>query len=109
MVVLSGSSVNLTPVATSSAFFDFAGHGFAAKTGWITPNEGFLILDKGTSTITPDELFGVASGNGFDDLAKLDLNGDGVINASDAQFANLKIWRDLNSNGQLDPGELACR
>jgi hypothetical protein len=29
-----------------------------------------------------------------------------VVNASDAQFAALRIWQDANSNGKTDAGEL---
>jgi Ca2+-binding RTX toxin-like protein len=78
------------------------------QTGWITPTEGLLVLDNGQggSTITVDELFGAQSGDGFGDLAHLDSNGDGVIDASDPAFANLKVWRDLNGDGGLGEGEL---
>ena len=46
------------------------------------------------------------SGNAFADLRAYDGNGDGKINASDAVFADLKIWIDADSDGQGDAGEL---
>ncbi|TYL23516.1 hypothetical protein, partial [Streptococcus pyogenes] len=76
----------LTSLASSQAHYDFTGSGFATQTGWIAANEGILILDngKGGSTVTPDELLGAQSGDGFEDLAALDSNHDGVIDANDA-------------------------
>ncbi|MDE5873313.1 MAG: hypothetical protein K2H07_05305, partial [Lachnospiraceae bacterium] len=35
-----------------------------------------------------------------------DQNGDGVIDATDEIFANLRVWQDKNSNGVTDEGEL---
>jgi len=43
---------------------------------------------------------------GFAKLASFDSNGDGVVDANDAQFANVKVWRDANGNVQTDAGEL---
>jgi hypothetical protein len=90
---LTGAGIQLTSVTGSPAHFDFTGSGFAMQTGWITPTEGMLVLDNGQggSTITVDELLGAQSGDGFGDLAGLDSNGDGVIDASDPAFANLKV------------------
>ncbi len=103
-----GTGLNLTALDNSIAHFDFSGSGFATKTGWITAGEGLLIKDNGLggSTITPDELLGAQSGSGFDDLAALDSNADGVINASDADFGQLKVWVDQNLDGVLNTGEL---
>jgi Ca2+-binding RTX toxin-like protein len=39
-------------------------------------------------------------------LAEFDVNVDGVINASDSIFGNLRLWQDSNSNGITDAGEL---
>ncbi len=44
--------------------------------------------------------------DGFDALADLDSNQDGVMNAQDTAFASLRIWRDLNQDGISQPGEL---
>ena len=108
VVDVAGSGIQLTNVRQSNAYFDYGGTGFAERTGWITPTEGILINGTGRdlNSVTADELFGAASGNGFTDLAQLDTNGDGRIDASDAGFANLAIWQDSNGNGIADPGEL---
>jgi hypothetical protein len=39
-------------------------------------------------------------------LATLDDNADGVIDANDTAFAELRVWVDGNSNAETDPGEL---
>lgn len=60
------------------------------------------------------ELFGTAfkladgtnAANGFEALSTLDGNSDGVINADDAGFTQLKVWVDQNQNGLSDEGEL---
>jgi hypothetical protein len=53
------------------------------------------------------ELFGTQNGasNGFEELRKLDSNGDGVINKEDRDFAALKLWKD-NGDGKTTAGEL---
>jgi hypothetical protein len=52
------------------------------------------------------ELFGSAVEDGFAALARQDGNRDGKIDASDAIFANLRVWRDVNGNGLTEAGEL---
>ncbi|MCC7152910.1 MAG: RTX toxin, partial [Rubrivivax sp.] len=67
-------------------------------------------LDGGNRTITRER----NAYNGFDALRVLDTGtgvgtvgaGDGVIDANDAAYAELKIWRDLNQDGISQPGEL---
>ena len=39
-------------------------------------------------------------------MAEFDINGDKVIDSQDAIYADLKIWRDLNSNGLSEANEL---
>ena len=40
--------------------------------------------------------------NGFAALASLDSNNDGIIDANDATFAQLKLWRDTNQDGTVN-------
>lgn len=49
---------------------------------------------------------GKTASNGFDALSALDSNADLVMDAADAAYANLKIWRDLNRDGISQAGKL---
>ncbi|MCA3508631.1 MAG: hypothetical protein IOD01_15350 [Rhodobacter sp.] len=94
--------------------FDHDKNGFAERTGWAGADDGLLVLDRnGNGSIdNGSELFGNHSGsgpgpaNGFAALAESDSNRDGRIDASDAAFASLRVWKDANSNGLTDAGEL---
>lgn len=44
---------------------------------------------------------------GAGDIYGPSCNGDQKITASDTQFANLKVWRDLNSDGVSQANELS--
>jgi|GEM_PF-1320912 len=45
--------------------------------------------------------------NGYEALKAYDPNGDNVIDEKDEIFNKLKIWKDKNSNGITDEGELS--
>ncbi|AZN36126.1 calcium-binding protein [Iodobacter ciconiae] len=97
-------------------FFDHDGDGLKNKSGWVKPDDGFLVRDlNGNGKIdNGSELFGDATRkldgslakNGFDALADLDSNKDGKVDINDAAFASLKVWRDINGDGLTDSGEL---
>ncbi|MDR0279410.1 MAG: hypothetical protein LBJ37_16145, partial [Paucimonas sp.] len=99
----------------SSIYFDHDGNGFAENTGWAGADDGILVWDRNGNGRIDDgsELFGnhtvLANGqkaaNGFNALADLDSNHDGRIDASDAAFAQLRIWKDGDSDARLDEGE----
>jgi hypothetical protein len=71
-------------------------------------------LDGNGSIDSGRELFGdetiLANGskaaNGFAALAELDSNANGKFDALDTQYANLRIWRDLNQDGISQANEL---
>ena len=99
----------------SGVLFDQNGDGVKRATGWVASDDGLLALDRnGNGTIdNGTELFGnntiTADGtaeSGLAALADLDTNADGLVNASDAQFANLQVWRDLNRDGISQSNEL---
>lgn len=106
---LDGDGIERVPLASSTAFFDLDKDGFREKTEWISGDDGFLAVDSNNNGRIDDlgELFGDdIHANGFAKLATYDSNGDGVISASDAVFAQLRIWRDVNGNGLTEEGEL---
>lgn len=88
--------------------FDMLNTGTAVNTGWLSGEDGFLAVDNnGDGLISSrDELFGGLVGEGFAKLGSFDSNGDGLVNESDAQFADLRLWQDVNENGFTDQGEL---
>jgi hypothetical protein len=63
------------------------------------------LIDDGTELFTPD-FAGGSFATGGEALASLDDNGDGVIDAGDAAFAGLLVWRDGDADGVTDAGEL---
>ena len=97
--------------------FDHDANRFGELTGWVGKDDGLLVWDRnGNGQIDNGrELFGnnalLANGqeaaNGFAALGDLDVNHDGKIDAQDAAFANLRVWKDGNSNGLVDAGELS--
>ena len=71
------------------------------------PVAAFLLANEG------DQFSGVAklasggrAANGYEALAALDDNGDGVITAGDSAWNDLKVWVDGNSDGTSQSGEL---
>jgi len=91
--------------------FDIDADGDLERVAW--PNDadevGFLFLDRNGNGI-PDggsELFGdhtpllngQTAEQGFEALAELDSNHDGVISQSDAAWPRLALWRDRDRNG----------
>jgi hypothetical protein len=99
--------------------FDVDGDGHRDRIAWVTSSDTpFLVRDRnrngridgidemfGDGTLDPN---GVArsSKNGFEALARYDLDGNGVIDAKDPVFHELALWFDKNHDGITDPGEL---
>lgn len=105
-----------TVAASSGVLFDHNADGIQTTSGWVKPDDGLLVRDiNGNGLInTGRELFGdstllkdgTTAVNGFVALAELDSNADGVIDAADAAFGELKVWQDLNQDGISQEGEL---
>ncbi|MDD3761569.1 MAG: calcium-binding protein [Acidithiobacillus sp.] len=113
---LDGDGLETIGLASSNVYFDFDADGVLTKTGWAGKDDALLVWDRnGNGRIdTGAELFGdftvlpngTLAPNGFAALAALDSNGDGILDASDPAFAELKLWRDANQDGQTGEGEL---
>ncbi len=110
MLDLHGDGVRVKGVEERPlVFFDVNGDGFTTLTGWPSPDDGFLARDGNANGFisSGSELF-IGPTVAYDrltGLASLDSNGDGVIDAADAGFGDLVIWRDANSNGYTEAGE----
>lgn len=98
------------------AYFDHDGNGLRESTAWISGGDGFLVRDLNGNGKIDDgsELFGnytilkngERAGNGFEALAELDENGDGIIDKNDSAYSSLRVWQDENGNGFTEKGEL---
>ena len=99
----------------SNVYFDHDGDGVLTKTGWAGKDDALLVWDRNANSNidTGAELFGdftvlpngTLAPNGFTALAALDSNGDGILDASDPAFAELKLWRDTSQDGVSQGGE----
>lgn len=116
VIDLDGDGTVETNKENSTVHFDHDNNGFAESTGWVGKDDGLLVRDiNGNGQIdNGTELFGnnsvLSSGekaaNGFEALADLDSNNDGVFNSSDTAWDDVKVWKDSNGNGIVDEGEL---
>ena len=121
---LNGNGLETLPInAANPVYFDLTGEGVQSSVGWVAPSDGFLALDRNGDGLINDgtELFGDATpayeagtttpttgktADGFAALAQEDTNADGIVNSGDANFANLRVWQDLNQDGVSQDGEL---
>jgi hypothetical protein len=106
------------PVSFQSAEhgFSLTADGVHARTDWPSSATPWLVMDRNGNGRIDDgsELFGSASplssgrtaSHGFEALAALDDNADGVVDTNDAAWDQLMVWRDEDGNGVSDPGEL---
>jgi hypothetical protein len=98
--------------------FDMRATGHPISIGWTAAAtaQAFLCVDRdGDGAITSGaELFGNATplndgqraDNGFQALAELDDNHDGIIDDRDSIWGSLLLWTDTNHNGISEPSEL---
>ncbi len=113
VIDLDGDGLELTSVE-DGVLFDIDGDGVLERVGWLGPDDGFLAFDANGDGRIDDvsELFGDPGQLGFAELSTFNTHDDDwgtqapVIDADDAEFSNLLVWRDLNQNGVSDPGEL---
>jgi len=100
----------------AGVLFDIDADGDQDQVAWIDVSMAYLVndLNANGNVDSGAELFGdatrlsngSAASDGFEALASLDLNEDGWIDAEDDVFSKLALWRDANSNGISEPGEL---
>jgi len=94
--------------------FDLNGSREKVRTGWVQPQDGLLFVDRGTGCAdSGTQFFGEFTrsidgkrtfANGFEALAKVIQGQSEMLHV--AKFPHLKIWRDRNSNGVCEPGEV---
>ena len=118
---LDGDGIETVGV-NAGVLFDHDADAIKTGTGWLKADDAFVVLDRdGNGTIDSGrELFGVDTIVGtepltgraiyavdaFDALKSIDSNGDKLFNSADAQYGNLRLWRDLNQDGISQATEL---
>ena len=96
-----GSAAALT---NSKFSFDIDADGGNEQISFAAGGSGFLAFDINNDGAINNgsELFGPLSGNGFNDLAQYDEDGNGWIDESDDVYSKLRIWtKDENGNDKL--------
>lgn len=92
--------------------FDLRGYGSSRQRWhWVRPSAGILIWDperRGQATSGRD-LFGnytfqMFRANGYDALAALDDNNDGMLTG--AELNGIRVWFDRDKNGRCEPSEV---
>ena len=113
VIDLNGDGVQLNPLGSSRASFDFDNDGYREATAWAGPQDGILVIDAGgDNLVTQAKEIAFSQWTAEDDtdlqaLAKIfDSNHDGVLDAKDARFADFKVWKDANGDGISDAGEM---
>jgi hypothetical protein len=108
VIDLNGDGVQTTALGATQGSFDLLNNGTAISSGWISAQDGFLAVDLNGNGIIDNrgELFGGNLGEGYAQLTIFDSNHDGVVDARDARFSELRIWQDANGNHKTDAGEL---
>ncbi len=105
---LAGDGIDLRSVR-DGATFDIAGTGRAVQTAFVQGDDAFLFRDTNGDGLLTDgrELFGDQEGDahGFAELARHDDNADGVIDARDAIWSELRLYQDLDGDGQVGADE----
>ena len=111
---LDGDGIETVSLGDSKVYFDQDGDFFAERTGWLSGDDGFLALDRDGNGRIDDisELFGGVGVSGFGALGVYDEianggNEDGVIDASDQIWSELRVWQDLDQDGQSSANELS--
>ncbi|MFH0824623.1 MAG: calcium-binding protein [Pseudomonadota bacterium] len=102
-----------TIAVNNGRYFDFNSDGCTENTGWVGGQDGLLALDRnGDGQINNGaELFGSETvlrrgekaTNGFAALAEFDANRDGIIDASDPVFSQLRVIKYERDDSILVP------
>lgn len=103
--------------ATVSRWVDVDADGYMERTQWVQANQALLSIDlNNDGAVGADELLqwqgepgGLGTANNSasaNQLGWLDANGDGRLDAQDPAFTALRVWLDVNQDGQNQAGEL---
>lgn len=120
---LDGDGADLRQADRTQVYFDIDHDGYAERIGWPETDDGVLVIDRNGNGVVDDtaEFLGdddwkladlrgspaaIKLASGFNRLRAWDDNDDGIVDASDAAFATILIWRDIDDDGSSESGEL---
>ena len=113
VIDLDGDGVEIKPLSRSSTTFDADSDGYKERSAWAGADDGLLVIDlndDGQVTQSKEIAFSEWTAEQDTDLQALakvfDSNGDGTFDSRDAHFSEFRIWKDANSNGVADAGEM---
>jgi hypothetical protein len=108
---LSGRQIDDLIEGSARVSFNLAGFGPARTWPWLKPAAGLLVWDpqRTGEIVSGRQLFGsftfqIAWTNGYDALAALDDDGDGILRG--AELDGIRVWFDRNSDGISTPEEV---
>jgi len=103
MLSFNGKACELTKDCIA---FDLNADGTPEQIPGLGADSAFLVFDRNGNgkADSGGELFGVASGNGFADLAQLDSDKNGWIDEADAAFSQLAVWSGDSFNSLKQQG-----
>lgn len=108
---LDGDGIEVTD-KTHGVAFDVDDSGYLKQTAWVRSDDALLVLDRNYNgnIDSGKELFSngavALSRRGLAGMAWVDANYDGKLTAADPVWNELKLWRDLDQDGQQDAGEV---
>lgn len=118
---LGGEGVRMTDLS-DAVLFDTDHSGTLKRSAWADRKTGMLVIDDGSGQVKDvSQMFseyykGKAGVNGaagearfkdgFAALASEDGNGDGIIDARDPIWNQLRVWVDASHDARVDGGEL---
>jgi len=105
------TSIDTLLAPDASVAFPLRGWGPDGRWSWLKPDTALLIWNPSRSgkVASGAQLFGGYTWelfwkNGYEPLAVLDSDGDGILRGD--ELAGISLWFDRNSNGVADPGEV---
>ncbi|HEU4712051.1 MAG TPA: hypothetical protein VFS76_10830 [Pyrinomonadaceae bacterium] len=123
VIDFAGNGFDLTNVH-NGIHFDMGGDGHSEPIAWTSAgsDDAWLVLDRNSNGVIDNatEMFGnftdqphaTTARNGFVALTEFDRtdqggNNDGEVSSADSVFARLRLWQDVNHNGESEPEELS--
>jgi LysM repeat protein len=108
---LNGDGVHFSSLQNSNVAFDANRDGINDKMAWAGNDDGVLVWDKDHNYQISDasefsfQTLKAGAQTDLEGLQVLDTNGNGLLDAGDAKFAEFAVWQDANGNGVNDASE----